>query len=297
MIVNEIKYGQGLGNQLFCYVTTRSIAKDNGYDFGFLGIEWLGDKRFNSKGLYFMDLDLGLTPIKPKSLYSEKSLRIKLNTCNHDMTHGCDVRLYDRNLANILDNTLIDGSMQDQKYFYHHIQDIKQWLKVKPEYDTYEFSKEDLCIINFRGGEYVNYSELYLQRSYWVNAIANMLKLNSNMKFKVITDDVTSARRMLQEIEVFHFDIGLDYAIIKNAKYLILSNSTFACFPTFTSETVKYIIAPKYWARHNVSDGYWATGQNLYSNWMWQDRNGKLFSYDECCAEFEDYKLKSKIYA
>ena len=124
-----------------------------------------------------------------------------------------------------------------------------------------------------------------------------MLKINPNMIFKIITEDVASAKAMLPEIEAFHFDIGKDYSIIKNAKYLILSNSTFACFPTFTNEVVRFVIAPKYWARHNVSDGYWATGQNLYRNWMWQDRDGNLCDYDQCIKEFEEYKVRSNLYA
>lgn len=297
MITNEIKLGQGLGNQLFCYVTTRCIAKDNGYDFGFLGTENLGDPRFNSNGLYFMDLDLGKKPIENQNKYIEKFKRIKLNTCHHDMTHGCDVRLYDADLAKVPDNTLIEGSMQDQKYFFHHMSDIKDWLKLKPEYDTYEFYKDDICIMNLRGGEYVGLHELYLQRSYWINAIQHMMKINPEMDFRIVTEDVAAANRMFPEIEAYHFDIAKDYAVIKNAKYLILSNSTFACFPAFTSETVEYVIAPKYWARHNVSDGYWATGQNLYQNWMWQDREGLLFDYEQCYNEFEKYKVESGIYA
>lgn len=297
MIINEIKHGQGLGNQLFCYVTTRCIAKDKGYDFGFLGTENLGDPRFNSKGLYFMDLDLGKDPVEVENTYTEKSTRIKLNTCHHDMTHGCDVSLYDFDLANVSDNTLIDGIMQDERYFYHHLDEIKDWLKIKPEYDTYEFNQDDICIMNLRGGEYRNLHELYLTRDYWVNAIQHMMKINPEMDFRIVTEDVAAASAMFPEIEAYHFDIAKDYAIIKNAKYLILSNSTFGCFPAFTSETVEYVIAPKYWARHNVSDGYWATGQNLYQNWMWQDREGLLFDYEQCYNEFEKYKVKSNTYA
>ena len=284
MILNEIKYGQGLGNQLFCYVTTRCIAKDHGYDFGFLGTENLGDRRYNSNGIYFMDLDLGKDPIEVSDYYREKEKRIYLNTCHHDMTHGCDVRLYDPDLANVSDNTLIEGIMQDEKYFYHHMSDIKNWLKLKPKYDTYEFYKDDICIMNFRGGEYRNLRELYLTRDYWVNAIKHMMKINPEMDFRIVTEDTEAAK-------------ATDYAIIKNAKYLILSNSTFACFPAFTSETVEYVIAPKYWARHNVSDGYWCNGQNLYQNWMWQDREGLLFDYEQCYNEFEQYKVRSGIYA
>ena len=60
MIVMEFYEGQGLGNQLACYVSTRAIAADRGVEFGIHDPHgcW-GDKRYNDKGLYFMDLDLG----------------------------------------------------------------------------------------------------------------------------------------------------------------------------------------------------------------------------------------------
>lgn len=41
MIGTEFIKGQGLGNQLFCYVSVRCIAKDLGYGFGTAGQEQL----------------------------------------------------------------------------------------------------------------------------------------------------------------------------------------------------------------------------------------------------------------
>lgn len=294
MLATEILNGQGVGNQLFCYVTVRSIAHDRGLDFGIKDTGFSGDKRYNSKGFYWFDLDFGKDVPDNLTKYHEENVRIKLNTCHHDITHGCDVSSYDKNLFNIEDNTLIFGNMQHEKYFLHNKEKIKEWLKVKKEYDTYEYSLDDLCIINFRGGEYVGFHELYLPRAYWINSIKNMLNINPNMKFMIITDDISSANQMLPEIPAYHFDVAKDYSIIKNSKNIILSNSSFPFFPVFTSETIKNIIAPKYWARHNVSDGYWCSAQNLYSGWTYQDREGNLQTYEECVSEFEEYcKLKN----
>ena len=82
--------------------------------------------------------------------------------------------------------------------------------------------------------------------------------------------------------------------VIKNAKYLILSNSSFAWFPAWTSEKLKYCIAPKYWGRHNISDGYWSLGYNLTNGWMYQDRKGKLYTYDECHKELQEYMRENQ---
>ena len=117
------------------------------------------------------------------------------------------------------------------------------------------------------------------------------------MEFMIITNDVKEASKILPGIPAYNFDLAKDYSIIKNAKYLLLSNSSFAYFPAFTSTTVKYILAPKYWARHNVSDGYWASEQNIYEGWHYQDRHGKVFSAEECKRELEQYKQTSPLYA
>ncbi len=289
MITTQLHYGQGLGNQLFCYITTRCIAADKGVEFGLAGIENLGDQRYNDKGLYFMDLYLG-EPVNESKItnhYTEKELRLKTNVSHHDSTLGCDIRMYDPQLVSIPDNTKLEGIMQSEDYFYHRKDEIKQWLKLKPEHDCYDFSHDNICVINFR--DYKGSDELFLKREYWVNAINHMLNINPNMQFLVITENPSVAKEMLPELtdNIYHFDVGKDYSIIKNAKWLILSNSSFAFFPAWTSDTVRMIIAPKYWARHNVSNGYWATSYNLYRDWFYMDRNGVLFSYDECKRELD----------
>lgn len=286
MIATEILKGQGLGNQLFCYVTTRAIAKKRGLDFGIKdSFNCLGDPRYNQNGVYWMNLDMGREVPNDFPVYEEKCVRKKTNICHHDITIGCDIRGYDIDLENVSDNTVIYGIMQDEKYFIDLKKDVKEWLKVKSEYDTYDYTDDNVCVLNFRGGEYVGYHELYLNRKYWIDAMNNMTKINPKMEFVIITDDIIASQKLLPEIPAYHFDIATDYVIIKNAKHVILSNSSFPFFPVFTSDTIETIIAPKYWARHNVSDGYWSTHQNIYSGWMYQDRKGDLFTKDECLLE------------
>jgi hypothetical protein len=285
MIATELLKGQGIGNQLFCYITTRSIAHDRKLDFGIKDSGWAGDKRYNNNGFYWFDLDMGKIVPPEMNVYHEKDERLKVQTCHHDMTHGCDVRGYDSDLVNVPDNTLIFGNMQDEKYFIHNKELVKQWLKVRSEYDTYDYLDQNVCVLNFRGGEYVGFNELYLTRKYWIDAMNNMTRINPKMEFVVITDDIESSKKVLPEIPAYHFTVDKDYAIIKNSKHVILSNSSFPFFAVFTSDTIENIIAPKYWARHNVSNGYWSTRQNLYRGWMYQDKNGNLQTYEECLSE------------
>lgn len=296
MITTEFVHGQGFGNQLSVYVTTRAIALKNGYEFGFTGIENFGDRRYNDKGVYFMDIDLGKPVEGITSEYVEKEYRVKFNHSHHDATIGCDLRLIDENLLNVQDNTKIMGVMQGADYFYPYKSEIKKWLKVKPEHDCKDFVSDDICVLNLR--DYQGNEELFLPREYWVRAIYHMLNINPKMQFLVITENPEVAKRQLPELadNVYHFDLAKDYSIIKNARWLILSNSSFACFPSICNEEARLIIAPKYWARHNVSNGYWSCAYNMYPDFTYMDRQGNLQTYDECLREFEIYKQQTKIY-
>lgn len=301
MIGTEFLKGQGLGNQLFCYVTARMIAEQKGYEFGTAGQEQFAVNIHSDRGMYFMDVDLGhaITPEEKKcfKVYQEAETRLFLGNSTHDRVHGCYISGKDDGLKDVEDNTLIYGNLQDESYFAANLDKVKQWLQVKPEYDSREYSRENLCIINMRGGEYTGSPELFIDKRYWIHGMKEMKKLRPDMEFMIVTDDVEAAQKMLPGIEAHHFDIGKDYVTLKNACYLLLSNSSFACLPAHTSETLKFAIAPKYWARHNVSDGYWASEQNIYSLFHYMDRRGRLFTAEECRRELRQYKESSRKYA
>ena len=127
--------------------------------------------------------------------------------------------------------------------------------------------------------------------------MAQMKKIRSDMEFMIVTDDVTMAHKLLPGIPAYHFPVHGDYVTVKNARYLIISNSSFACFPAFTSETVQKVIAPKYWARHNVSNGYWASEQNIYTGFEYLGRDGRLYDAQACREELETYRRQSKFFA
>ncbi|GFI01185.1 MAG: glycosyl transferase [Lachnospiraceae bacterium] len=301
MIGTEFIDGQGLGNQLFCYVTARAVAEENGYEFGTAGQECFAVNIHSNRGMYFMDIDLGHAISKNEKenfkVYHDSEIRLYIGNSKHDMEHGCYIAGADENIHHVEDDTLIYGNMQDESYFIKHLDQIRQWLKVKPEYDSFEYSRENLCIINMRGGEYTGSPELFIDKKYWIHGMREMRKIRPDMEFMIITDDVDSAKKILPGIPAYHFDIGKDYVTLKNAHYLLLSNSSFACLPAHTSETVKYVIAPKYWARYNVSNGYWASEQNIYSLFHYMDRKGRIFSAEECREELARYKKKSAVYA
>ncbi len=261
MISGIFHDGSGLGNQLHRYIATRCIAADKGYEFGMKNPE-------KFKGKAFIPLDMG-------KLYEELPFEFLERRENH-IDGITDIREFDNRIHDIRDNTLVDGEFQDERYWAHHKEDIKKWLGLDKIIETYP---EDLCIINVRGGEYKSNSNLLLE-NYWPKAVTNMRKVNPAMRFKVVTDDVPLAYDYFPDFEITH-SFADDWLSIYKAQYLILSNSSFAVFPAWLNPNVKKIIAPMYWARHKVSDGYWAMKSNIYDNWKYQDKYGNLHEFKD----------------
>ena len=291
MIVNEIYNGSGIGNQLWRYSVTRVIALNNGYDFGIMNPD-------KFKAGRILSLDFGqeviggvgpeggppiMLPEGIERYYEERSLRHPVYKC------GC--RLYDPDLANVPDNTKIDGNMESEKYLEGRKDDVRKWLKINDDKQIYNFKKDDICILAFRGGEYVGISDLFLPASYWRHAMKIMTQKNPNMQFKVITDDPRTAKAMLPEVPAHHFNGEADWVLVRNAKNIIMSNSSFAWIPTWINDEVLNVIAPKYWARHNISDGFWSQGDSLTKGWEYLGRDGNLLSYEECKREKDKYEL------
>lgn len=238
MIQGIFHAGSGLGDQLHRYITVRTIAEDKGYQWGMLG---------DFKGAEFMTIDMGKPPIQGEFLmFHEKDVRD---------AHGNDIRSYDPEINFVEDNTVIDGSFEDEKYWGHNIDNIRNWLKVEP----LEMS-DDLCVIGFRGGEYASNPELFLSREYWDKAIAIMKSWHSNIRFEVHTDDPETARACFPMFPIVdnqqlshsqHSNMGLNWRSIRYAKHLIVANSAFFIVPMLIGDAVD-IIAPRYWSRHNT---------------------------------------------
>jgi hypothetical protein len=302
MIITEIYNGQGFGNQLFVYVTTRMLAHKLGYDFGIMSPhKW--------KGYDLMNVDMGNKVIGGSGPEGGPPDRLpeEIKNYYHEYLHGknhhlCDntrtFQLTDKNLFSIPDNTKIEGVLQSEDYFYDNIDLVKKWIKVNPEVDHFDTNEKNICILNFRGGDIIGNLGWWLPRKYWLNAIENAIQYNPDMQFAIVTDDIAAANAILPEYPAYHQNIAWDYVAIKNARNVICSSSTFACFPLWTSDTLEYCIAPKYWFDHNRSQGWWSLGCSIYSYpTYYMDREGKLFTPDQCRVEWEEYKKSSNIYA
>ena len=308
MIVTELYNGQGLGNQLWCYAITRVIAADNDFDFGIISPE-------KFKGNNILNLDFGKQVIGGESPEGGPPITLPNGITSYyrekyeQHPHfRCDISPLDLNLVSVCDNTKIEGVMQSVGYIHHRKDDILKWLKIKDEgnVDNTHLS-ENVCVVHIRGGDFRGVSDTILPKSYFINSMEKIKLVNEKIEFVIVTDDVQYAKSILPGVKIIgsselntedsfkashHLGgpIEHDYSIINKARYLILSNSSFSWWAAYTNVDLQFLIAPKYWAKHNISDGFWSTDDIMTPGWNYIDKEGNLFSYEDCRKELDEYK-------
>lgn len=294
-----------LGNHMWQYAVCRTVAEKLGYKWG-INSSPTHDYHNGMNQMYFMDIDFG-NPIEniQNNFYETW---ITYNGVNETV----NVTPLDKNIWEISDNTHIWGHngaygalLQSEKYFENYEENVKSWFKIKKEYEENYNKKlnelgikldKDTCVINFRGGEYRNIPQVVCRREYWKNSIDYMLDLNPNMKFIVITDDPEFANSFMPfQIPCYHIEIGFDFYVINKSKWIILSNSTFGWWAAWLNNDAKLILAPKYWASHNNSDGYWCVGESYTSTFTYMGRDGLVYDYKKCKIDAINYYKEKNL--
>lgn len=286
-----------LGNHMWQYAVCRTVAEKLGYEWG-INSSPSHDYHKGMNQMYFMDVDFG----KEVSGIS-KEFHETWKTHNRDANPN--ISMYNPALFEIEDNTILlghngaaGGIFQSEDYILGRKEDILKWFRIKDEHREHCDNKlkelgvtldENTCVINFRGGEYKLPSlriNVLVRQQYWADAINHMKAKNPNMKFIIITDDITCAKSYMPfDIPAYHIDIGFDFYVVNQAKWLILSNSSFGWWCAWLNTNTNMVIAPKYWSRHNVSNGYWSTGDAYTTGFSYLDREGNLSDYETCKTE------------
>lgn len=261
MIAGVFHEGSGLGDQLFRYVTVRTLAEEKGWSFGMCNSR-------SFKGEDFMKLETGVPIGSPEAMkYSDSQLKGMKTWEEKEIrdAKGNDIRSYDPEINFIKDYTLIDGSFEDSKYWGHNLANISKWLSVEPLN-----VHENTCMLGFRGGEYASIPELFLPKEYYSQAIEKILKKNEFTTFEVHTDDPALAKKFFAEdwgirppfnfIEneqishSKHIAMGLNWRTARYAKYAIIPNSAFFILPRLLKhfeDPTAVTVAPRFWAGHN----------------------------------------------
>lgn len=300
-ICNELYDGQGLGNQLWNYAVTRIIANKKNCGFSIIG-------RDKFKGSQFIDLDFGTKlsggfspeggpphklPNGIVNYYREKAENI--------LNKRVDISRTDYNLFDIEPDTKFDGNCQSTKYLDGYKNEILSWIKIKDEYKK-NYISDNACIIHLRCGDFVTIKNVFLPASYYKDAMKYIKKQNPNVKFYCVTDQKEVAKSILPNVEIIgsaldskvddkkashHYGgpIGIDFSLLMNARYLIIPNSSFSWWAAYLNTQKKLVIAPKYWAAYNESDGYWSSSDIITDSFTYLDREGKVFTSSQCWEE------------
>jgi hypothetical protein len=114
MLATPIYLGQGLGNQLACYVTTRCLALDKNYEFAVAFPE-----RF--KGHFFKNITLPELEGVVVNMEGQEPISMP-----DGMKYYCETSsYYDEFVKNIPDNYLLHGNLQGEEYFGHRKDEIR----------------------------------------------------------------------------------------------------------------------------------------------------------------------------
>src|SRR5438105_3580127 len=103
MIAGIFHAGSGLGDQLHRYITVRTLAESKGYEWGMDGV---------FKGKFFLHQPQTSVLMGKWKTWLEKEVKDE---------NGVDIRSYDPEINFIEDNTIIDGTFEDDKYWGHNL--------------------------------------------------------------------------------------------------------------------------------------------------------------------------------
>lgn len=317
MIVSELYSGSGLGNQLWNLIVPRIVADRYGYKWGvkksnpFKACAFMKDFYFGEEVNGGTGPEGGPPTILPDGILNYYKERIDSYPSHMG---GHDAMFFDKNLwDNLHDNTKIEGCFQKISYINNNRDKIIDWL----QYDNKitDYSSDDICVIQFRGGDYLTGAS-WVPPEYYHNAAFRMQEKNPNMKFVVVTDDAEHAMKFIPFAEVvgsalmsekdpyqgsigwYRYPggpVGVDYSILNTAKNAIISSSTFAFWPVWTNKNCS-VIAPKYWFDWKISDGWWRPDDSIVDEWYWLDRDGDLMIGNDCKSEYQEYKKNNEFY-
>ena len=311
MLAASIHEHAGLGNQIWRYVSCRVFAEHKGYEWGVSHPGWRGP---------FLNMDWG----KEVSLNVEQDDDFSPNEdfdhyykeewIHHASAPG-EIGEEDKNLWNLEDRTYINGTFQRMSYIEPYRDKICSWLTYDEKYNVTDYSSDDICVIQLRGGDYTTGHSM-LPPQYYHDAMMMMRENNPNIQFVIVTDDPGTANQMIpgvpvvgsavaEEKDLDQRNIGwyvypggpvsMDYSILNNAKYAIISASTFAFWPIWTNNNLKNVIAPMYWFDWSRSDGWWRMKDGIVDDerWLWLDKSGYLYQSESCKQFAHDYYAKS----
>ena len=228
---------------MFQYAFGRLLAIKCGYEFMVVGK--VAKRKHDNICKNWFDLKRGVD-FNKEHLFT--------NTLK-EKKHGVLLKNYS-NLSDVKKDTIVSGFWQSEKYYIDNEKLVEQFFQKKTKIYINKTKhikfNENLCIIHMRVGDYIKKNQSWiLPKDFYIKAMNKMLTFNKNIKFKIVTDTITYAKEQFQNIEIVASSPQADFHRIMQAKYKIISNSSFSWWPAWLGHNTSNItIAPEYWINY-----------------------------------------------
>lgn len=277
MILIDLKDGQGLGNQLWLLATginlsvrksrklvIRNIhklkAKKILSDYFYLNIELFSNKHIDINWKVFSPMGFEFKEVKSSIHFEESDKFLDLL----DMYEFIEI---DGNYQSV---SLIPKPEILVKYFNFNLHKTNEGIDF-----------DNTCFINIRGGAYLGlFKSPCVKINYIYKCIQIFRDKFPDIQFRVITDDYKFSSVILPGFRILYGSIEQDFLNLCFANFLILSNSSFAFFPTYLSKNKKLILAPFKWAASNdlKNNTTWLSPCNFSSRFIFVNNEGKIIN-------------------
>ena len=241
-----------LGNQLFQIATTLAIANTDKSR----RVASFPDWKYKN---YFAKHTVLQNAIDTQNSYS-KYTRKNVKEAHSDAYTYKDI---EKNINTQGIN--LDGYFINRKYFQHCSHVIRDCFELSVEYETdiitrtekhtQESLKENVIGVHVRRGDYVNNKEYNIcDVTYFTNGIAYFRQAHPDLHVLFISDDITWCKKTFKDVDNSSMspftDEMDDFVCLKNCKYKVISNSTFAWWASWLNPRVDgCVYAPYPWAR------------------------------------------------
>lgn len=251
----------GFGNQLFMYACGYALSRKKGaklmldisylrtqtlrnYELGGLRVKC--DRIFDTKSLHF---------------YALKVMARKLTHALFRLTHTyCKERttyVFDHSLmAAAKKDTFLYGYWQTEKYFNDYREEILPMLE--PNYvlsedcaNLIQRMREDAqsVAVHVRRGDYVGLG-ICLEKDYYEQAVAHMLKQMPDARFFVFSDDRHYAQELFKGLGVDFEMVSYhavnptldDFFVMKACRHDIIANSSYSWWAAWANDTPQKVV-------------------------------------------------------
>lgn len=230
----------GLGNQLFQVSAALSLSKDLGVDCLFPFDNHYLPLQGNKANTYIDNIFCNLKPLEQ---IHYNTLKV-VNESN-----------FSYNKLPIIDNIILKGFFQSEKYFKHNESFIRKIFKMnektKDLIDTHKhIFKGNTCSIHVRRGDYLKFPNEHpvLSIEYYKKAMGYF---NDDTTFIIFSDDEKWAKENIKGKNVIYIQRNIDYIdlyLMSMCDNNIIANSSFSWWGAWLNENQnKKVIAPSQW--------------------------------------------------